>query len=188
MLPEKNIEQLHIQIASVITSGKQTAYRAINSAMVLTYWEIGRLIVEEEQEGKDKADYGDYLIISLAKRLTKEFGSGYSQANLRNFRQFFSLFPIRYALRSELTWTHYRLLMRVENINARQFYEEECIKSNWSTRALERQIQVFYYERMLASRDRQAIEKEAEEKTTPLSISPRDFIKDYRHYPLLRKK
>ena len=100
MLPEKNIEQLHIQIASVITSGKQTAYRAINSAMVSTYWEIGRLIVEKEQEGKERADYGDYLIISLAKRLTKEFGSGYSQANLRNFRQFFSLFPIRYALRS----------------------------------------------------------------------------------------
>ena len=74
MLPEKNIEELHIQIASVIASGKQTAYRAINSAMVLTYWEIGRLIVEEEQEGKDKADYGDYLIISLAKRLTKEIG------------------------------------------------------------------------------------------------------------------
>ncbi len=178
MLPEKNIEQLHIQIASVITSGKQTAYRAINSAMVLTYWEIGRLIVEKEQEGKERADYGDYLIISLAKRLTKEFGSGYNERNLRYIRSFFKAFPIRNAVRSELTWTHYRLLMRVENINARQFYEEECIKSNWSTRALERQIHVFYYERMLASRDRKAIEKEAEEKTTPLSISPRDFIKD----------
>ncbi len=178
MLPEKNIEQLHEQITSVITSGKQTAYRAINSAMVLTYWEIGRLIVEEEQQGKERADYGKYLINTLAKRLKKDFGSGYSEPSLWNYRQFYNAFPILSAVRRELTWTHYRLLMRVENTNARQFYEEECIKSNWSTRALVRQIHVFYYERMLASRDREAIAKEAEEKITPLSISPRDFIKD----------
>jgi predicted nuclease of restriction endonuclease-like (RecB) superfamily len=178
MLPEKSIEQLHQQITAVITTGKQTAYRAINAAMTLTYWEIGRLIVEEEQQGKDRADYGDYLIITLAKRLQKEFGSGYSQANLRNFRQLFSLFPIRYALRSELTWTHYRLLMRVENPNAREFYEAEAVRSSWSTRALERQIHVFYYERILASRDRASVEQEAAEKTIPLSMSPRDFVKD----------
>ena len=177
MLPEKNIEQLHEQITSIITSGKQTAYRAINSAMVLIYWEIGRLIVEEEQHGKERADYGKYLINTLAKRLKKDFGSGYSEPSLWNYRQFYNAFPILSALRRELTWTHYRLLMRVENTNARQFYEEECIKSNWSTRALERQIHVFYYERMLESRDRQAVVNEAEEKTTPFSISPRDFIK-----------
>ena len=178
MLPEKNIEQLHVQIAQVINTGKQTAYKAINSAMTLTYWEIGRLIVEEEQQGKERADYGKYLITLLAKRLKKDFGSGYSEPSLWNYRQFYNAFPILSAVRRELTWTHYRLLMRVENTNARQFYEEECIKSNWSTRALERQIHVFYYERMLASRDRQAVANEAEEKTTPLSISPRDFIKD----------
>jgi predicted nuclease of restriction endonuclease-like (RecB) superfamily len=178
MLPEKSIEQLHQQITTVIATGKQTAYRAINSAMTLTYWEIGRLIVEEEQQGKERADYGDYLIVALAKRLQKEFGSGYSQANLRNFRQLFSLFPIRYALRSELTWTHYRLLMRVENPNARAFYEAEAVRSGWSTRALERQIHVFYYERILASRDRASVEQEADEKTIPFSMTPRDFVKD----------
>ena len=178
MLPEKSIEQLHQQITTVITTGKQTAYRAINAAMTLTYWEIGRLIFEEEQQGKDRADYGNYLIVALAKRLQKEFGSGYSQANLRNFRQLFLLFPIRYALRSELTWTHYRLLMRVENSNARAFYEAEAIRSSWSTRALERQIHVFYYERILASNDRPSVEQEAAEKTAPLSTSLRDFIKD----------
>ena len=146
--------------------------------MVLTYWEIGRLIVEEEQQGKERADYREFLIVSLAKRLQKEFGSGYSQANLRNFRQFFLLFPIRYALRSELTWTHYRLIMRVENAKARAFYESETVLSNWSTRALERQIHTFYYERIVSSRDKESVAREADEKTTPLSMSPRDFIKD----------
>lgn len=178
MLPEKSIEQLHQHIASVITTGKQTAYRAINSAMTLTYWEIGRLIVEEEQKGKDRADYGKQLISSLANRLKKEFGNGYSEPSLWNYRQFYQAFPILSAVRRELTWTHYRLLMRVENPNARAFYEEEAIRSSWSTRALERQINVFYYERILASNDRPSVEQEAEEKTAPLSISPRDFIKD----------
>ncbi len=93
-------------------------------------------------------------------------------------RSFFKAFPIRNALRSELTWTHYRLLLKIENPNTREFYERETILSNWSTRALERQIHVFYYERILASRDREAVAKEAEEKTTPLSISPLDFVKD----------
>jgi predicted nuclease of restriction endonuclease-like (RecB) superfamily len=114
----------------------------------------------------------------LAKHLRKDFGSGYSESSLWNYRQFYTTFPILSAVRRELTWTHYRLLMRVENANAREFYEDECIKNNWSTRALERQIHVFYYERMLASRDREALSKEAEEKTAPLPISPRDFIKD----------
>jgi hypothetical protein len=171
MLPEKNMEQLHQQIATVITSGKQTAYRAINVAMTLTYWEIGRLIVEEEQNGKERADYGNYLIVSLAKRLQKEFGSGYAEQSLRNYRGFFKAFSIRSAVRSELTWTHYRLLMRVDNPLAREFYEAEAVRSSWSTRALERQIHSFYYERLLASRGRESVEKEAEEKTGPLYVT-----------------
>ena len=178
MLPEKNIEHLHDQIATVIATGKQTAYRAINSTMVLTYWEIGRLIVEEEQQGKERADYGDFLIVSLAKRLKMAFGSGYNERNLRYMRGFFKTFPIRNALRSELTWTHYRLIMRVENAKARAFYEAETVLSNWSTRALERQIHTFYYERIVSSRDKESVAREADEKTTPLSMSPRDFIKD----------
>ncbi len=130
MLPEKSIEQLHQQITTVITTGKQTAYRAINSAMTLTYWKIGRLIFEEEQQGKDRADYGKQLISSLAKRLKKDFGNGYSEPSLWNYRQFYQAFPILSAVRRELTWTHYRLLMRVENPNARSFYEEEAVRSS----------------------------------------------------------
>jgi hypothetical protein len=178
MLPEKNIEQLHQQIATLITTGKQTAYKAVNSSMILTYWEIGRLIVEEEQDGKEKAQYGKYLLRELSKRLKKDFGSGYSQPNLRNFRQFYLLYPIRYALRSELTWTHYRLIMRVENPNARTFYEEETIKSHWDTRSLERQIHTFYYERLLSSSDKIGVAKEAETNTNHEQVTLRDFVKD----------
>ena len=125
--------------------------------MVLTYWEIGRLIVEEEQQGKERADYREFLIVSLAKRLQKEFGNDFAQQSLRNYRGFFKAFPIRSALRSELTWTHYRLIMRVENAKARAFYEAETVLSNWSTRALERQIHTFYYERIVSSRDKESV-------------------------------
>jgi predicted nuclease of restriction endonuclease-like (RecB) superfamily len=178
MLPEKNIEQLHEQIVSVIESSRQSAYKAVNTSMVLSYWDIGRLILEEEQYGKERANYGTFLISEMAKRLQKKYGTGYAQQSLRNYRQFYKKFPIRSAVRSELTWTHYKLIMRIENPNARAFYEQETIKANWDTRALERQIHTFYYERLLASSDREGVEKEAEEKTAPLSISPRDFVKN----------
>jgi hypothetical protein len=130
------------RISELLHAGRQQAYRAVNEAMSITYWEIGRLIVEEEQQGNERAGYGDFLIQNLSQELKKQFGNGFSASNLRNFRQFYLLFPIRYALRSELTWTHYRLLMRVENPKARSFYEEEAIQCGWSTRALERQINV----------------------------------------------
>ena len=111
--------------------------------MVEAYWNIGRVIVEK-QGGNNKAEYGTALIKNLSKKMTKEFGKGFTVANLKNMRQFYLIFQKSYALRSELTWTHYRLLMRVENENARNFYIEECIKSNWSTRQLERQITTLF--------------------------------------------
>lgn len=176
---QPDIKGLYDRIRELITAGRQTAYRAVNSAMVQTYWDTGRLIIEEEQQGKARADYGEYLIVALAERLTKEFGRGFTSANLRNFRQFFLLYPNRYALRSDLTWTHYRLLMRVENTDARKFYETESVNAGWSTRALERQINAHYYERLLASRERAPVIAEAETHTAALkSLSPRDFIKD----------
>ena len=92
--------------------------------------------------------------------MTKEFGKGFTVANLKNMRQFYLIFQKSYALRSELTWTHYRLLMRVENENARNFYIEECIKSNWSTRQLERQITTLFYERLLSSKDKKSINRD----------------------------
>ena len=139
----KTIEILHAEARHIIESGRKAAYHAVNTSMVKTYWEIGQLIVEEEQQGEERAKYGKYIIIELANRLQKEYGSGYSGQSLWNYRQFYKEFPILSAVRRELTWTHYKQLMRVHNKSARAFYEEEAIKSGWNTRALDRQINAF---------------------------------------------
>lgn len=172
------MDKLYGNIKQVIEEARSSVYRAVNFAMVQAYWKIGRLIVEEEQKGKGRANYGQALLNELSKRLTKEFGQGFDASNLRNIRQFYIAFPIRDALRRELSWTHYRLLMRVEKEYARQFYMEEAIAGNWSTRSLERQINTLYYERMLASgnENRSLVKAEADTKTE--MAQPRDIIKD----------
>ena len=178
MEPEKNIETIHSATRQIIEVGRQTAYRAVNSSMLQTYWELGQLIVLEEQQSKARADYGKYIIAELAKRLQQEYGTGFSKQTLWSYRQFYTEFPILSALRRELTWTHYKLLMRVSNIDARTFYEQEAIKGGWNTRALERQINAFYFERLLASQNKEAIENEAIEKVSLLGNSHLDFIKN----------
>ena len=122
--------------------------------MVEAYWNIGKSIIEE-QGGNEKAEYGKGLLKELSKQMTQDFGKGFTVANLKNMRQFYLTFPNGYALRSELSWTHYRLLMRVENENAREFYMQEAVKSQWSTRQLERQINSFFYERLLSSKNKE---------------------------------
>lgn len=168
--------EFYESIRQAIEQARQKVTTAINQAMVAAYWNIGRIIVEEEQAGKERAVYGDKLIPKLAERLSADFGKGFNQANLRNMRQFYLTFPIRHALRSELSWTHYRLLMRVANERAREFYIQETIDSQWSTRTLGRQINSFYYERLLASQDKKPVIKEAEDKA--LLIQPEDVIRD----------
>jgi predicted nuclease of restriction endonuclease-like (RecB) superfamily len=153
-------------------------YAAVNFAMVEAYWHVGRLIVER-QGGEERAEYGTQLIQELSVRLTEDFGKGYTSTNLKYMRQFYLQFPIRHALRDELGWTHYRLIMRVENENARQFYLEECVRSNWSTRQLERQINSFFYERLLSTKGKDAKKAVAEEIfTKERSVSPLDTVKD----------
>jgi len=127
--------------------------------MVKTYWNVGRLIVEEEQKGKSRAEYGKSIVENLSVRLTKDFGKGFDMTNIWNMRKFYLTFPILDAVRQELTWTHYRLLIRVENEKARKFYIKEAIAGNWNTRQLDRQINSFYYERRLASKDKYFTEK-----------------------------
>jgi len=173
---KEKLESIYRRIREILESARSGAYRAVNFAMVQAYWHIGRVIVEEEQMGKAKAEYGEYLLKNLSQRLTKDFGKGFDYSNVKNMRQFYMAFPIGDALRSQLNWTHYRLLMRVEKESVRNFYIEECIAGNWSTRQLERQINTFYYERILSSRDKETVRKEIH-KLEP-SFKPEDIIKD----------
>ncbi len=166
------------EIRSILQQARQNAYAAVNSAMVEAYWQIGRRIVEEEQNGQNRAEYGSHLIKELSKQLAGEFGKGFSIANLWNFRQFyltFPEFPILYAARRELTWSHYRLIMRVESPSARDYYISEAAEQNWSTRQLERNINSFYFERLLKKPEKQAPVR----YETPVNKQhPADFIKD----------
>ena len=175
---EKHINTLYNEACQVIENGRAAAYRAVNKNMTETYWKLGHIIVEEEQSGKERAEYGRYLIKELSKRLTVAYGEGYDKRNLFYMKQFYLAYPIVNALRSQLTWTHYRLLIKVKDAKARLFYEEESVKNGWITRALDRQINSFYYERILSSQDKAAVEAEAKEKTAPLSMTALDFIKD----------
>ena len=170
--------EFYQSVAEVLHNARASAYRAVNFVMVEAYWNIGRMIVEEEQQGKERADYGAFIVRNLSIRLTVEFGKGFAEQSLRNMRQFFLSIPIRSALRSELTWTHYKALIRVERPEARSWYLNEAADQNWSTRALERQINSLYYERMLMSRDKAPVMEEMREKTSPLAHAPEDFIKD----------
>jgi len=169
-------------IRRIITGARGFAYRSVDYAMVQGYWQIGERIVQEEQKGKARAEYGSYLIKSLSERLSREFGRGFTEQNLRNFRQFYLCFSaegeIRYALRSELSWSHYRLLMRVESSRARDFYLREAAESGWSSRALERQIHSLYYERLRSSKERGRVRKESALKAEMSKSGTRDFVKD----------
>jgi len=126
-------------IRTILKEARRQAYAQLNSVMVEAYWKIGQRIVEEEQHGQARAGYGQELIGELSRRLGEEFGKGFSVANLRNFRQFYQTFPElgkRYALRSELSWTHYRLIMRVDDSQAREYYITEAADHGWTSREL----------------------------------------------------
>lgn len=143
--PEPALQPLLGNLAELIRQARQQAIRAVDVLQVQTCWEIGRYIVEFEQGGEARAGYGKQLLPTLAEALTAEFGKGFDTTNLRHMRGFFLAFPIRDALRRELSWTHYRTLLKVDSDSARQWYMNEAATQNWSTRALERQIGTLYY-------------------------------------------
>jgi predicted nuclease of restriction endonuclease-like (RecB) superfamily len=224
-------EGLYQGILQVLEQARASAYRAVSFAMVHAYWQVGRLIVEHDQHGRKRASYGEALLEELSRRLTQDFGRGYTTTNLRYMRQFYLLFPIHHALRDksdssskqqasrskhasrhsardestpsgtdlarvlrpELSWTHYRLLLRVESSKAREWYMHEAAEQNWSSRQLDRQISVLYYERLLASRDALSVREEAGHELA--AIAPEHFIRDpyvlefldLKDYPALRE-
>jgi len=184
---------LYSEIREVLLASRRQAYSAVNFAMVQAYWQVGRLIVEHEQNGSLRAEYGKGLLKGLSQKLQSEFGEGFTVRNLQQMKKFYILFPNTHALRAQLTWTHYRALLRVEDEAARSWYMEECIRAAWSSRQLERQISTLYYERLLSSRDKAPVTAEAEALLAPLAAE--DFIRDpyvldfldLKDYPALRE-
>ncbi len=168
-------ETFYTSIKELLEQARKRIYRHINGEMVLTYWQIGKMIVEK-QGGEDRAKYGDELIAELSYKLTKDFGKGYTVTNLRYMRMFYKTFKKSHALRDELSWTHYRLLLGVESEEARNFYINEAIDGNWSTRQLEREINTFSYQRYLASHGNHDVVDDTAKREK--SDNPKDIIKD----------
>jgi len=167
--------QFYTQIREILATARNKVYSAANFAMVEAYWHIGKSIVEK-QGGETRAEYGAKLLPALSAQMVADFGKGFTVTNLQNMRLFYLAFPKSYALRTELSWTHYRLLMRVESEQARQFYLDECVKSVWSTRQLERQINSFFYERLLSSQNKGEVA--AEIQSLEPAKTPEDVIRD----------
>jgi len=170
--------QLLNDLRSLLKQSRQQLQQNINTTMVHTYWQVGRLIVEQEQQGSERATYGKQVLKQLSTVLTAEFGKGFDSSNLRNMRSFYLVFPKYDAVRHKLSWTHYRSLIRIDNDLARQWYLSEAISQNWSARALERQISSLYYDRLLSSQDKSPVEQEAQEKTAELAVTEKDFLRD----------
>ena len=167
------------EIKKILKNARQKAYTAVNSAMVEAYWEIGRRIVEEEQNGKERAEYGKEILQNLSKELTEEFGKGYSYRTLREIRQFylmFSDFEKWRTVSAKLTWSHFQKVLKVSDEKARIFYLTEAAENMWSVRTLDRNISTLYYNRIIASIDKKIVENEMKDKTKKLQA--KEFIKN----------
>ena len=180
---ELTVDGLYRSVRKVIEQGRRAVSIAANAVLVRQNWSIGKLIVEDEQHGRRKADYGKKTLEALSSRLTAEYGSGYTLTNLKYMRQFYLTFPIRHALRDELGWTHYRILMREDDPIAREWYMNECVAAGWGSRDLDRQVATDAYHRLLAAANPDRRRKLRELPLTklpekPKSLVPADFIKN----------
>jgi predicted nuclease of restriction endonuclease-like (RecB) superfamily len=163
---------LFISVKQIIESARAKSYRAVNTFLLESYWQIGKLIVEDEQKGERKADYGKAVLKNLALQLTQEFGKGFDDSNLRNMRMFYLAFPIYDAMRHELSWTHYRIISRLETKERRNYYIQQSIDNNWNSRELERNIHTLYFERSIAAKPTKKVLKQIEK---PLIKDPYIF-------------
>lgn len=179
---DPRLDAVYGQVRDILAAARDRAWQAVNAAMVAAYWEVGRIIVEEEQAGEGRAGYGKRVLEELSRRLGADFGRGFDPSNLRNMRAFFLTYPIRDALRRELSWTHYRLLLRVANPDARAFYEAEAVNARWSTRELERQIHSLLFDRLALSRDREgvlALARSGHEVQVPADLVKDPFVLEF---------
>ena len=170
------MENILNDIREIIAQARVRVARTVNHELVVAYWQIGRVIVEEEQNGNERAGYKDYLLKNLSERLVAEFGEGFSRRQLELFRQFYFRFPIANAVNSQLTWTHYKLLIRLDDTDKREFYIAEAVKNTWSVRQMERQIHSLLYERLLMSQDKSSVLAIARGEAQP--TEPHQIIKD----------
>ncbi|MEA2072333.1 MAG: PDDEXK nuclease domain-containing protein [Campylobacterota bacterium] len=175
---ETTNNQLIENLKSIIISSRVKVVQSVNTVMVQTYWNIGKSLVEDEQQGNTRAEYGKQQLNQISKVLTKEFGKGFDTRNLRNMRQFYLTFAIWNSVSTKLSWTHYRVLIRIQNKDAREWYMQESIENSWSARALERQKSKLYYERLLSSKEKLPLKQEAEEKTKPLQVDVKNMLRD----------
>jgi len=169
-------KKIIIQIQQIIEQAQKKATRAVDFERVLMYWQLGKLIFKEEQQGKERAEYGKYLIKTISNTFQPQFGTGFSVRQLEMNRQFYRIFPNANALSSHFSWTHYRTLIRIENQNKRDFYTAESQKNNWTARQLERQVNSQLYERLLLSNDVQSVLAVAREEKIPEDV--REIVKD----------
>lgn len=167
---------LYDRVVPIIENSRNRILRTINQEIVQTYRQIGKEIVVEEQNGKDRAEYGKAIVKTLAMQLTESYGKGFDEHNLRFMRQFYLTYEIWNAVRSELSWTHYRQLIKIDDPSKRSFYEIECINNQWSTRELDRQVNSLLFERLTLSKEKSevlAIAKEGQQ-----ILEPKDLVKD----------
>lgn len=172
----ENIPLLIDRISQIVEKSKKTIVRSLNQTMLETYWQIGKEIIQEEQKGQHRAEYGKEIIKNLSSHLSNVYGKGYDARNLWFMRQFYLVYPNMNALRSQLSWTHYRILMRIDDASKRSFYELECTSNNWSTRELERQKNSLLFERLALSKDKDGILALAREGQ--VISTPEDIVKD----------
>ena len=172
----QDIQNLYDEVREIIASARQNAVRSVDFCRVQMYWSIGKRILEKEQEGKQRAEYGSYLLKNLAKKLEPEYGSGFSYRQLQFCRQFYRMYPIANALRSQFNWTQYRLLLAISDDCKREYYELEAINNGWTAREMERQINSQLYERLLLSNDKESVLAVARKERIPQQ--PQEIIKD----------
>jgi len=179
MIENNNIENIIVDIKRIVVTARQNIAKEINSKLLQAYWEIGEAIVEHEQNGDFRAEYGKNLLLILSKELTKEFGKGFSRSNLQKMRALYIAYPNCQTLSGELGWSHYCELLSITDKNKKSFYEKEIINSNWSVRELKRQIDTSLYERVLLSEGNSNKEKVLKLANTGIEIKdPRDIMKD----------
>ena len=172
----ESMQSLVGEIKQIINDARAHAIRSVDFCRVRMYWAIGQRIVEKEQQGRERADYGTYLIKRLAQEIEPEYGSGFGERQLKFCRQFYKTYPNGNALRSQLNWSQYRMLIQIPDPDKREYYELETVNEGWTGRQLERQINSMLYERLLLSNDKESVLAVARKERTP--ETPQEIIKD----------